>query len=333
MLVYLLISWKRFHREAKIDWLQKLKNLNNGKDWKEYKHLIFLPTYKEPYPVLEATFQSLLKTKYPTDKLTVVLAGEDRDRENFLASAQQIQKKFGIYFNELIITSHPQNLPDEVPGKGSNLNYAGHQVLAHVQNQGWDQGKIIVSTFDIDTQVHPQYFSYLTYQYLTTDKPTHYSYQPLAFYHNNVWESNFITRVVANSTTFWLLTDLSRQERLFTFSSHSMSFRALVDVDFWQKDIVTEDSRIFLQCFIFYNGDYQVKPMYIPVSMNTVYVGKFWRSLANQYKQMRRWAWGVEHFPYMAWNFAKKKSIPLLKKMRYLFNQTEGFYSWATAPI
>jgi len=332
LLIYLLISWIRFHRDAKINWLQKVKNLSE-KNWKEYEHLIFLPTYKEPYEVIEATFQNLLKTKYPTDKMTIVLAGEARDKKDFLKIAEIIQRKFGIYFNKLIITVHPQNLPDEVPGKGSNLNYAGYQVLKYIDEQGWDYARVIVSTFDVDTHVHPEYFSYLTYQYLTIENPTRHSYQPLAFYHNNIWESNFITRVVANSTTFWLLTDLARPERLFTFSSHSMSFKALVDIGFWQKDIVTEDSRIFLQCFIYYNGEYQVKPMYIPVSMNTVYVDKFWRSMINQYKQMRRWAWGVEHFPYMAWNFAKKKSIPFLKKLRYLWNQTEGVYSWATAPI
>lgn len=332
MLIYLFISWQRYHRDAKVDWLQKVKSIKD-KNWQEYHHLVFLPTYQEPYEVLEATFKSLLGTKYPTDRMTVVLAGEGRDEKNFLKCASQIKKKFAIHLNDLIITVHPANLPNEMAGKGSNMHYAGNIAKKYIDAKGWDYDKIIVSTFDVDTQVHPQYFSYLTYKYLTVDNPTHYSYQPLAFYHNNIWESNFLTRVVANSTTFWLLTDLARPERLFTFSSHSMSWRALVDVGFWQNDIVTEDSRIFLQCFIYYNGDYQVMPMYIPVSMNTVYMGKFWKSLGNQYKQMRRWAWGVEHFPYMAWNFARKKSIPFVKKLRYLWNQTEGVYSWATAPI
>jgi len=153
------------------------------------------------------------------------------------------------------------------------------------------------------------------------------------FSSNNVWESDIITRVVANSTTFWLLTDLARPHRLFTFSSHSMSWQALVDIGFWQNNIVTEDSRIFLQCFFHYDGDYKVEPMHIPVSMNTVYVGNIWRGFVNQYKQMRRWAWGVEHFPYMVWQFKKHPTIPFIRKWTYLWNQTEGVYSWATAPI
>jgi hypothetical protein len=86
-----------------------------------------------------------------------------------------------------------------------------------------------------------------------------------------------------------------------------------------------------------YGGDYQTVPMYIPVYMNTVDIGNFWRSLKNQYKQMRRWAWGVEHFPWMVRQFwfesGQGRSIPFFKKIRYLWNQTEGVYSWATAPI
>jgi hypothetical protein len=73
--------------------------------------------------------------------------------------------------------------------------------------------------------------------------------------------------------------------------------------------------------------------MYVPVSMDTAYSGGFWDTVKNQYKQQRRWAWGVEHFPYMIWHFTKAKKIPFIKKFKYLFNLTEGMYSWASAPI
>ena len=116
-----------------------------------------------------------------------------------------------------------------------------------------------------------------------------------------------------------------------------MSFETLVKVGYWDNTIVTEDSRIFLQGLVYYQGDYQTVPMYLPVYMDTVDIGQFWRSLKNQYKQMRRWAWGVEHFPWMVKQFWFKdgqgKKIPFLKKIYYVWNQTEGVYSWATAPI
>ncbi len=337
LMLYVFISWSRFRATRKIDWNAKLNDdFGSGKtkDWETYWHVIFLPTYKEPYAIIDATLKGIAESTYTHKKhMMLVLAGEERDAAHFKDVAQQAVEQYGAHFNTILTTLHPKNLPGELPGKGSNLYHAGHEAKKYIDSLGIDYRKIIVSTFDIDTIAHPQYFSYLTYQFLDHPNPYHASFQPLTFYHNNIWESDLITRLVANSTTFWLLTDLARSDRLFTFSSHSMSWQALVDVGFWQNNIVTEDSRIFLQCLIRYNGDYQVFPMYITVSMNTVFVGNLKRSLINQYKQMRRWAYGVEHFPYMVWHFAQNKKIPLKKKVTYLWNQTEGVYSWATAPI
>ena len=332
LVIHLLASWIRFKHDAKISWLDELKTLPD-KNWEDYCHLIFLPTYKEPYEVIDKTFDALAKVNYPTPKFLLVLAGETRDRNNFLDVAERLNQKYGHKFLKILVTLHPQNLADEIPGKGSNINYAGHQAQKLIDELKIPYEKIIVSSFDIDTCVYPDYFAYLTYKYLTHPQPEHASFQPLAFYHNNIWESDPVTRVVANSTTFWLMTDLARNERLFTFSSHSMSFNALVKVGFWEKNIVTDDSRIFLQCLLHYNGDYKVEPLYIPVSMNTVYMGHFWQSLKNQYKQMRRWAWGAEHIPYMLLNYPKHPRMPFKKKWYYLFNQLEGVYSWATAPL
>jgi len=327
---YLVHSWYRFKKDDKINWMDKVKAIKN---WQRIYHVIFLPTYKDDIAILRSTLDALCNSDYPVNKFMVVLAGEERDKENFIKNSNIIQKEYSHFFYKLIITLHPQNLSDEIASKGSNINYAGHQVKKIIDELRIPYENIIVSSFDVDTCVYRQYFSYLTYKYLTHPDPTHTSYQPMALYNNNIWESPSFTRVVANSTTFWLMSELARPERLFTFSSHSMSFKALVDVGFWQNDIVTEDSRIFLQCFYYYDGNYTVTPMYVPVSMDTAYSGGLWNTIKNLYKQQRRWAWGVEHFPYMIWHFAKAKKIPFSKKFKYLFNLTEGMYSWASAPI
>jgi hypothetical protein len=335
MLIYLLTSWKRYRAATAVDWYAKVKEL--PKDYQEYYHLIFLPTYKEPSNIVELPFKALCESQYDLKKFIIVLAGEERDQEHFLKVAEEMKQKYADKFFDMLVTIHPKNIPGELPGKGSNTHHAGKEAQKLIDKLGFSYDKVIVSNFDIDTCVHPQYFACLTYKYLTHPNPTRASYQPIAMYNNNVWESNAVVRVVASSTTFWLFTDLARPERLFTFSSHSMSFQALVDVGFWDNTIVTEDSRIFLQCLVRYDGDYQTVPMYIPVFMNTVDIGNFRRSLKNQYLQMRRWAWGVEHFPWMVKQFWFKngegRKVPLKKKIAYLWNQTEGVYSWATAPL
>ena len=327
---YLIISFRRFKTAEKINWLERC---SGHERWRDIFHLVMLPTYQEGIEVLRTTFESLKNINYPLDRFIVVLATEEKDQERARENAAIIQKEYGDKFFKLLVTEHPANLPGEVAGKGANSAWAGRKAKGFIDAQNIPYENIIVSSFDIDTCVHREYFGYLTNMYLTNPNPTHTSYQPVPLFNNNIWDSPALMRVVANGTTFWLMTEQLRPERLFTFSSHSMSFKALVDVDFWQSDIVTEDSRIFLQCFLEYDGNYKVTPMYIPVSMDTVSGRNLWESLKNQYKQQRRWAWGVEHFPYMLWFFSKNKTIPWQKKIRYIWNLGEGMYSWATAPI
>ncbi|MBI4135109.1 glycosyltransferase family 2 protein [Candidatus Uhrbacteria bacterium] len=328
---YLSLSWKRFKNDGQVDWWKKLQT--DLPQWQRLWQVIFLPTYKEDLTVLRTTLNALGRAYFPKERLIVVLAGEEREGPAFTEKVEQLKKEFGQVFPHLLTTIHPQGLPDEIPGKGSNLHFSGKLVKEYIDRLRIPYADIIVSALDVDTAVHPQYFAYLSYRYLTTPNPQHASYQPIALYNNNIWESPALVRLAAWGTTFWLMTELPRSERLFTFSSHSMPWQALVDVGFWQKDIVTEDSRIFLQCFLHYDGNYRVVPLYLPVSMDTVTTGSYVGSLKALYFQQRRWAWGIEHFPYMAWHFLKARAIPVRKKIKFMWNLGEGMYSWATAPI
>ena len=342
----LFYSWSKYKKVIKIKWSEKLKTIKN---WENYYHLIFLATYKERVEIVRTTLQTLVFSNYPKNKFIVVLCGEERDKENFLKIAHQIEREFGHYFFKFLITLHPKDLEGEIPGKGSNLHWAGEKAKEFIDNISPPSPgsgpsalrcsgpsayeKIIVSSFDIDTCVHQNYFAHLTYKYLTAENPTRCSYQPIAIFNNNIWRSSALMRVVARSTTFWLLTELSRSQLYFTFSSHSMSFKALAEVGFWEKDVVSEDSRIFLQCFIHYNGDYKVVPLYVPVYMDNVSAGSFWKTIISQYKQILRWGYGAENVPYMLWFFSKNKKIPLFKKAKPLMKQFFGSCNWATVPI
>jgi cellulose synthase/poly-beta-1,6-N-acetylglucosamine synthase-like glycosyltransferase len=328
--IHILTTYFKYRKTGKINWLDEVKTLPRfQKIW----HLIFLPTYREDIAVVRGTFEALSRSFYPKDRLIIVLAGEERDKENFTNLSEQIKKEYGNKFGHLIVTLHLKDLPDEIPGKGSNLNFAGHCAKEKIDEWQIPYENVIVSSFDIDTCVHPQYFAYLAHVYLNHPKPTRVSYQPMAFYNNNMWETPSLVRVSAFGTTFWLMMELGRPERLVTFSSHSMSFRALVDIDFWQKNIVTEDSRIFFQCLLRYHGDYSVEPLYLPVSMDTPTSQSHFKSLIALYKQQRRWAWGIEHFPYLVKNFAGDKLTPLWKRIKFIWNAWEGMFSWAMAPM
>lgn len=330
--LFIIIAWRQYKQALKTNWHGKLSSIKNGHD---VMHVVFLPTYKEEHDVIDATFSSLKNNTFHNNKMIIVLGGEEGDKEHFESIASRIEKKYRGVFARIITTVHPRGLPGERPGKGSNLSWMAKKLdqVLQVEYANFPIEKIIVSAFDVDTIAHPQYFSYLTYLYLTVPDPTRSSYQPVALFSNNIWNASAPVRIGAFGTTFWLFGELARPERLWTFSSHSMSWKMLKDVGFWQTDIVSEDSRIFMQAFLHYHGDYRVTPMYLPVSMDAVTGKTYWQSLTALYQQMLRWAWGVEHTPYLIDGFRKDKLIPLRKKAKYIFNHIEGMHTWATAPV
>lgn len=313
----------------KTNWLKKLQGSNLK--FQNIYHLVILPMYNEPYEVVRDSFVSLTKINYPKEKLILVLATEERAGEAVQKIAQRITKEFSPHFSKLTVTTHPANLPGEMPGKGSNEAWAAKEIKNLVIDKlGIPYENILVSVFDIDTQVYPEYFGCLTYYFLTCKNPQRSSFQPIPLFTNNIYQAPALARVVSFSATFWQMMQQSRPERLTTFSSHAMPFKALVEIGYWQKDIVSEDSRIFWQCFLYYNSDWRVVPLFYPVSMDANVAPTFWRTFANIYKQQRRWGWGVENIPYILNGFRKNKKIPWRTKLYWAFNSLEGFHSWAT---
>lgn len=323
-------SFKIMRENMKINWVNKLKQLKN-KEWKNIFHLIILPMYKEGLEVVKPALQSLVNSKYPLDKLIVVLAVEKRAGESAQEIAKTIEKEFSNKFFKFLITIHPDDISGEIAGKGSNETWAGRIAKKEiVDKEKIPYENIVVSSFDIDTQVCDQYFACLTYNYLTCENPLQSSFQPIPMYNNNIWDAPAISRVVAMGATFWYSIQQARSERLATFSSHSMSFKALVDMDFWPVKNVSEDSRIFWKSYLFYDGNYESIPLFYPVSMDANLAHSTWQTAVNVFKQQTRWSWGVENVPYFTFGVIKNKAMALKKKFFHCFNLWEGFWSWAT---
>ncbi len=328
---YTILSWSRFHKAIKLDWFTMLKNEIPA--WASKVNVVFLPIYNEEYEVVKATLDALSASSYPMEHLYVVLSGEARTLQHWQKIQAEVKKDFGSSFAGLLFYTHPDGLAGEIPGKGSNIHHAEWEFKKFADDKGWKYEDIIISVFDIDTIVHPQYFAHLTYMYLKHPNPTRSSFQPITLYNNNLWDSPAVLRVMAFGTTFWMLFSLARLDNLVTFSSHSMSFKAAIDVGGHAKDIISEDSRIFFQCWLHYGGAYEVSPLYLPVSMDTVRDDRIWNSLRNLYLQQRRWAWGVENISFLLWEYRKHPEISWHKKLVTLFHEWEGKWSWAVVAI
>ena len=321
-------------KNLKIDWFSKLKDLKSktlNVSHEDVYHLILIPFYKEPYEVIKESIDSITSSNYDKNKMIVILGAEERAGEDAIKVLNRIKNEYQDKFYKFDTTIHPANLEGEIPGKGSNESWMGEFAKKEiVDKENIPYKNILVSVFDVDTKIYKEYFGILTYKFLTSKKPLQSSYQPIPLFINNIYETPAIARVISFSATFWQMMQQARPERLTTFSSHSMPFQALADIGFWGKDLVSEDSRIFWQCFLHYNGDWKVEPLNYPVSMDSAATPKLWQTLKNIYKQQRRWGWGVENVPYMLEGFRKNKVIPFYKKLYWSFITIEGFHSWAT---
>lgn len=328
--LHLRANAKRMKAHLAMGWAERLKRLR----WEHLWHLVIFPMANESREVVKGSIEALLKSAWPKERIIVVLSYEERYGEHGREVAEKIKVEFGGGFPNFLLVSHPADLEGEIQGKGGNESWAAKEAKRiFIDPKKIPYENIIVSSFDVDTQVYPQYFECLAWHFLTAKNPAQSSYQPVPVFNNNIWDAPALSRVVATSGTFWQMMQQERPERLTTFSSHSMSFKALADLDFWQTNIVSEDSRIFWNSLLFYDGKYESVPLSYPVSMDANLALTFWRTAKNVYRQQRRWAWGVENLPYVMFGFLKNKKIPLRTRAYYIFNMIEGYWSWSTNAI
>ena len=298
--------------------------------WEDVYHAVMLPTATEDVGIIEAALQSVADSDYPKDKFIILLATEEREAEaRRKEKVEYLRQKFGQVFFDFLVTVHPVQ-PGELKTKAANTTFAAKVLKKYLEQKNIPFERVILSNFDCDTCVHPSYFAALTWKYITEPRRLQFAYQPLPMYHNNIWDTNAFVRIIVTGSSFWHMVEAMRPEHMVTFSSHSEAFQTIVNVDYWPVNVISEDSVIFWKCYAYFNGDYEVKPIYLPVSLDAVLAKSYWRTIVNQYKQKRRWAYGIENFPLLARALSGNPKIKRTKKIRHLFIMIEGHWSWAT---
>lgn len=370
--IFLIFSYMRLSAEKKTNWAQRLKELDNIEHyekgfknnyarlslkekisflihqkeiellrksrlslmpWDSVYHLVIIPVVKESREIVEVGLKSLVSGSFACKRMLMIFALEERAQENIKTDVWRMQSKYKNNFYDLLVVTHPVDLPGEARVKGANATYAAQKAAEYFKEKDIPYENVIVSCFDADTVVTPEYFSCLTYYYIVTPHRTRASFQPIPVYHNNIWEAPSFARVLDIGSSFFQLVEATNPEKLVTFSSHSMSFKALVEIGYWPLDIISDDSAIFWKAFIHFDGDYRVVPIYTTLSMD-ITVGKTrWETFKNVYKQKRRWAWGIENFPIVMRAFLKAENISLYKRLKHAFKLLEGHISWATWPF
>lgn len=299
----------------------------------EIYQLIVVATYTEELDTLRPSFQAIADSAFDTQKMIVVLATEERDQERARSNARVLKREYGDRFKQFIVTEHPGDIVGETKGKGSNISWAGRIAVKEIDKLKIPRDRVIVTSLDADHRPHPQYFSALTYQYVLEPDRKHFSFQPTPLFHNNLWHTTAVNRVIATGSSFWHMVESTRAYRLRNFAAHSQGLEAIVDTDFWSVDTIVEDGQQYWRTYFRYDGRHFVRPIYVPVYQDAVLDQSYVKTLRAQYLQLRRWAWGSSDLPYIVVNAVRNKRIPWANKLTQLGRFLEGHYTWATAPI
>ncbi|MDP2585810.1 MAG: glycosyltransferase family 2 protein [Candidatus Levybacteria bacterium] len=318
------VASKKIKNAEQMNWLKKLKELSAAK---KVKHVVIIPNYKENLSKLRQTIKSIASQTLSTKQIFVVLGMEKRE-EDGMKKANSIIREFKNTFGDIFATYHP-DIETEVKGKSSNESYASKKAYFKLIKTGIiDINFTTISSVDADSVFDKQYFSYLSYEFLTDSKRYNKFWQSANVNHNNFWTVPAPIRVIAFFGSLWRTALLTQKDRLITNSTYSLSFLLLKRIGFWDTDVIPEDYRIFFKAFYELQGKVWVEPIFLKTSMDAPLSSGYIKSLKNKYQQERRWSWGASDDQlYIKWWFTIP-NVPFMRKTIMLYNVLLDHFLW-----
>ncbi len=298
-------------------------------------HAVIIAAYNESYDVIQPTIESLLASSVDSKRIIFFLAYEERGGPGIEATAKRLQAEYRDAFFTFQIVKHPDGLPNELPsGKGPNITYAGYRLQEWCDANHIAYRDVIVTTLDSDNRPHPTYFDYVGYEYIVQEDRKRLSYQPVALYFGNIWDAPAPMRVIATGNSFWTIISSMRPHTLRNFAAHSQPLDALVEMNFWSKRSIVEDGHQYWRSYFYFNGDYTVIPIHVPIYQDAVMADTYKKTLIAQFKQLRRWGYGVSDIPYVATRlFTRKRNVPLAEGLARFARLVDSHITLATMAI
>jgi cellulose synthase/poly-beta-1,6-N-acetylglucosamine synthase-like glycosyltransferase len=331
-------TYRQMKRAMLQDWWQRCLTVAVSPatvDPRRIVHAVLIPTYTEPYAILRETVRAIADAEYPAENKVVAIITRESDRPGW-ENVSRLQEEFGDRLRAFVHIKDPL-LPGIVVGKSAAMAYGGPVLRHELEAMGLDPKEVIVTDLDSDFRVHRQFFAYVSYHYAMDPKRLECLYQPIPMFHNNLWRVPFAVRIMASACTQWQMFLSSRPDRLVAFSSYSMSLDLVVKAGYWDDDVIPEDSRFYWKSFFATNGRLKVVPVFLPIYGDAPEASDRGvlreKTHANQYNQIKRWAWGVSDIPYVTVRLLRHGEIPLWLRARRYGYMIFNHLTWTTLPI
>ena len=290
-----------------------------------------IPTYTEKYEVLHATVKALHDQNFPGKQMVCAIITRETDYGG-IENVARLREEFGEHFLSFLHIKDPL-LPGIVVGKSAAMAYAGPVLRRHCDELGLDPRKTMVTDLDSDFRLHPQYFAYITKEFLTADHHLTSIWQPVPVFLNNIWRVPTAVRIMASAATQWQMFLHQHPHRLVMFSSYTMALQLASEVGYWDDDVIPEDSRFFWKSFFHYGEKLKVRPAFLPVYGDAPRARDYTTTHVSQYNQIKRWAWGATDIPYVSQRILEHTEIPWKLRARRFSQLIFNHLSWATLPV
>jgi len=319
------LAYFRIKASKQFDWLGDAKSFP---DWSRVYHIIVIPTYKEPLKTLRRTLNGLKKQTFPNQRICVVLSFEKREGRSAKKKAKCLKKEFKDSFGRLIITFHP-DLNNEVKGKSANTAWGAKKAKKQlVDKNSLNINYITITSEDADAVLHPSYLSCLTFKFLDNPKRFQRIWQGAVQYYNNIWQLPAVSRVFNRINSVVQTALLLRRDRLINFSTYSTSLRLADKIGYWDTDVIPEDYRFFFKAFFHFKGKVEVEPIFLPISADAAQSTGFFKTMRNQYLQVKRWAWGASDDAYIIKKWLTVKNTPFWEKTIRCLHVLKDHFLW-----
>jgi hypothetical protein len=125
-----------------------------------------------------------------------------------------------------------------------------------------------------------------------------------------------------------------RPHTLRNFAAHSQPFDSLVEMGFWTKRSIVEDGHQYWRSYFYFGGNYGVMPIHVPIYQDAVMADTLKKTLITQFKQLRRWGYGVSDIPYVATRlFTRARNVPFWEGFARFARLVDSHVTLATIAI
>lgn len=263
-------------------------------------HLIVIPNYCESKATLRRTLGALSKHTHARARYLVCLAMEESE-SGAPQKAAELELEFGDQFARFLHTTHPANRPKEVPGKGSNLNWAVRVIGKDILSASTTQ--VLITVLDADSILGEHYFRYIDGDFIGRTEKNPIMYAPPILFNQN---SNHIPSIVRAIDIQWACFGAATMEIWpgfgFPTSVYSLPLRFVTspEIQYWDtgSDAMAEDIHMYLKCFFKTDGALRTHIVPHPASQSNVHAPSYVGMLTERWKQALRHAAGVSDSVY-----------------------------------